>query len=112
MPQDLYFPDDDLDKPGWFKGMKQIIEEQGFTEEGNLPAECRGFKCVDPKTACCCCRLLFNQSDFVSQKPALVELIESHGHIAFFYPKFHCSLISLSRPGVLLNIDTRFFLQL
>ncbi|KAF8582984.1 hypothetical protein K439DRAFT_1647402 [Ramaria rubella] len=25
-------------------------------------------------------------------KLALIELVESHGHIAFFYPKFHCKL--------------------
>jgi hypothetical protein len=90
--QDFYFSDDDPEMPGWFKGMKRIIEERGFIEEGNLPAQCRAFKCVDPKAACCCRRVLFNQPDFASQKPAIIELVESHGHIAFFYPKFHCEL--------------------
>ncbi|KAF8587993.1 hypothetical protein K439DRAFT_1645669 [Ramaria rubella] len=86
-PQDFYFPDTHPDMPG----MKLIIEERGF-KEGSLPAECKHFKCKDSTAACCCRRLLFNQPDFASQKPAIVELIESHGHIAFFYPKFHCEL--------------------
>ena len=47
---------------------------------------------MDPKAACCCRRFLFNQPDFAAQKPAIIELVESHGHIAFFYPKFHCEL--------------------
>ena len=36
---------------------------------------------------CCCWRILF-----VSQKPQLQELIESHVHICNFYPKYHCEL--------------------
>jgi len=90
--QDFYFLDDHPERPGWFKGMKLIIEEWGFIEEANLPAECKNFKCADPQSACCCCRLLFNQPDFAAQKPAIVELVESQGHMAFFYPKFHCEL--------------------
>ncbi|KAF8587995.1 hypothetical protein K439DRAFT_1645670 [Ramaria rubella] len=97
-PQDFYFPDTHPDMPvgaltyaHCCKGMKLIIEERGF-KEGSLPAECKHFKCKDSTAACCCRRLLFNQPDFASQKPAIVELIESHGHIAFFYPKFHCEL--------------------
>ncbi|KAF8575281.1 hypothetical protein K439DRAFT_1623731, partial [Ramaria rubella] len=91
-PQSFYFSDDHPTMPGWFKGMKIIIEERGFIEECDLPAECKSFKCLDPKGSCCCRRLLFNQPDFASQKPALIELVESHGHIAFFYPKFYCEL--------------------
>ena len=79
--------------PGFFKGMKIILEERGFLEEANLRAECPGFKCASSTgPACCCRRVLFNQPDFIGQKPALFELVESHGHIAFFYPKFHCEL--------------------
>ena len=78
--------------PGLLKGMKAILEEQGFNEEVNLPAECPAFKCKDLRASCCCCQILFNQPDFIAQKPALFELVESHGHIAFFYPKFHCEL--------------------
>jgi len=61
-------------------------------DEANLPAECKNFKCADPQSACCCHQLLFNQPDFASQKLAIVELVEYQGHMAFFYPKFHCEL--------------------
>ena len=90
--QDFYYPNDHPDMPGWFKGMKTILEERGFLEEANLRAECVGFKCKDQTAACCCRQVLFNQPDIVAQKPALFELVESHGHLAFFYPKFHCEL--------------------
>jgi hypothetical protein len=88
--QDLYFPDDHPTCPGYFKGMSNILAERGFTEEAKLNSQCPNFKCADPNTSCCCRRILFNQPDFQSQKAALIELVESHGHIAFFYPKFHC----------------------
>ncbi|KAF8578583.1 hypothetical protein K439DRAFT_1648741 [Ramaria rubella] len=79
-PQEFYFTDDHPTTPGYFKGMKLILEERGFTEESDKRAECPAFKCENTKAACCCQRILFNQQDF------------SHGHIAFFYPKFHCEL--------------------
>ncbi|KAF8582400.1 hypothetical protein K439DRAFT_1647596 [Ramaria rubella] len=88
-PQSFYFPEDHPTMPGWFKGMKVIIEERRFVEESNLPAECKSFKCANPKGSCCCQRIPFNQPNFASQKPALIELLESHGHLVFFYPKFH-----------------------
>jgi hypothetical protein len=91
-PHNFYYPDDHASMPGWFKGMKIILEERGFIEEGSLRAECPNFKCVDLSATCCCRRILFNQPDFKAQKPALFELVEAHGHIAFFYPKFHCEL--------------------
>ena len=34
----------------------------------------------------------FQPARIPGPKTALVELVESHGHIAFFYPKFHCEL--------------------
>ena len=89
--QEFYFPDNHPTNPGHFKGMSIILAERGFTEEAKLKAQCLDFKCADPKAGCCCCRcILFNQPDFQSQKAALIELVESHGYIAFFYPKFHC----------------------
>jgi len=91
-PHNFYYPENHPDMPGWFKGMKVILEERGFLEQGNLQAECPNFKCENPTGACCCCRILFNQPDFQAQKPALFELVEANGHIAFFYPKFHCEL--------------------
>jgi hypothetical protein len=89
----FYFPDDHPTMPGWFKGMEQIIRERGlWPEDRDLPAECLGFKCPEGDALCCCRRVLFNQADFVSQKPQLQELIESRGHLCDFYPKYHCEL--------------------
>ena len=74
--------------------MQQILQEHGLWPEAGLPAECPGFKCLPDRTQnnCCCCSILFNQPDFVSQKSQLQELIESHGHLCDFYPKYHCEL--------------------
>ena len=90
--QDFYYPDNHLYYPGYFKGMSKILQEHGFIEEAELKSECQDFKCQNLMAACYCHCILFNQPDFMSQKPAIIELIESHGHIAFFYPKFHCEL--------------------
>ena len=96
-PQPFYFPDNHPTMPGWFKGMKEIIRERGLWLEDGLPAECPGFKCLVPEApdreaSYCCQCMLFNQDDFVSQKPQLQELIESHKHLCDFYPKYHCEL--------------------
>jgi len=92
-PQSLYFPEDHPQHPGLFKGMAIILQERGFHNVANLPAQCAKFKCPDPDEGMCCCRhILFNQPDFKAQKSALEELIESHGHLVCFYPKFHCEL--------------------
>ena len=76
--QSFYFPDDHPTMPGWFKGMEEIIRERGLWPEDGLLAECPGFKCpvleaADGKASCCCRCVLFNQDDFVSQKPQLQE---------------------------------------
>jgi len=70
--QDLYLPD------GHFKGMAQILIEQGFLNALQLLGQCKGFKCSDisPTAQYCCCHILFNQPDFQSQKEHLQELIE------------------------------------
>ncbi|KIJ31633.1 hypothetical protein M422DRAFT_185681, partial [Sphaerobolus stellatus SS14] len=85
-------PDDHPDHPGQFKGMAKLLEERGLFEEAKLQAQCPNFKCEDITAACCCHCVLFNQPDFQNQKPAIFELVESHGHVVFFYPKFHCEL--------------------
>lgn len=90
-PQELYFPPDHPKHPNQFKGMAQILRERGFNTH-KLLAECKGFKCKDSDSHCCCRNILFHQPDFKSQRPALVEHIENRGHIAIFYPKFHCEL--------------------
>jgi len=92
-PQSLYFPDDHPHNPDFFKGMVIILQERGFHNAVNLPAQCTKFKCQDPEEGmCCCCCILFNRPNFKAQKSALEELIESHGHLVFFYPQFHCEL--------------------
>lgn len=91
-PHNFYYPADHLRFPGYFKGMAKILEERGLVKEAKLDEECKGFKCADPTAACCCHWVLFNQWDFMGQKPAIIELVESHGHFGFFYPKFHCEL--------------------
>ena len=78
--------------PGWFKGMENIIHEQGMWPENGLNAQCKGFKCVPGCVDCCCQCLLFSQLDFIAQKSQLKEYITSRGHIFNFYPKFHCEL--------------------
>ncbi|KIJ30500.1 hypothetical protein M422DRAFT_187082, partial [Sphaerobolus stellatus SS14] len=93
--QSFYFPDNHPIRPGYFKEMRLILEECGFENAGKLPAQCgKSFNCANtgPDVACCCHRILFNQKDFLEQKPALVELVENRSHIAFFYPKFHCEV--------------------
>jgi len=92
MPQPLYFPENHLTMPGWFKGMEVIIKERGLWPATGLLAQCVGFKCEAGHTDCCCRRLLFTQPDFASQKSELEEYIISRGHICDFYPKFHCEL--------------------
>ena len=94
-PQALYYPDDDPDRLGHFKGMAVILEERGFDIRG-LRAQCKvSFaNCDDPSSTgqCCCHRILYNEPDFAQQKGSLQELIENEGHICDFYPKFHPEL--------------------
>jgi hypothetical protein len=70
MKQPLYFPAGHP-KAGLFKGMKTILEERGFTDASKLKAQCKDFKCVDLRANCCCCRILFNQSDFENTESLL-----------------------------------------
>ncbi|KIJ41419.1 hypothetical protein M422DRAFT_172421, partial [Sphaerobolus stellatus SS14] len=69
--QEFYYPDDHPEFGGCFKGMKKILEEQGLIREANLNAEYVNFKCADLNAACCCRCVLFNQLDFIAQKPAI-----------------------------------------
>jgi hypothetical protein len=92
-PQAFYFPEDHPSMPGWFKGMEIIIRERDlWPAEGDLLAQCPGFRCPPSRADCCCRRILFSQPDFVSQKSQLQELVESRGHLCDFYPKYHCEL--------------------
>jgi hypothetical protein len=95
--QSFYFPNDHPTMPGWFKRMEEIIHKHGLWPEDGLPTEYPGFKCpvpeaTDGEASCCYQRVLFNQDDFILQKPQLQELIKSHKHLCDFYPKYHCEL--------------------
>ncbi|KAG1824698.1 uncharacterized protein BJ212DRAFT_1295810 [Suillus subaureus] len=50
-PQPLYFPDGHS-KAGYFKGMAQILVEQGYTDAPKLCAKCKDFKCPNDQTLC------------------------------------------------------------
>ena len=91
-PQSFYFPETHPSMPGWFKGMEQILRERGLWPEDGLPAQCSDFKCPPNRVDCCCRRALFVQPDFADQRSQLQELIERHGHLCDFYPKYHCEL--------------------
>jgi len=90
-PQSLYFPDGH-EKAGWFKGMAQIIQEQGFEAKSMLQAECKGFHCPPGETRCCCCRFLYNQPNFKQVESVLQMTCHTMGVKVLFLPKFHCEL--------------------
>jgi len=94
--QSFYYPESHPPMPGWFKGMQAVLEERGlfwYNANGKgLNGECKDFKCLNRATDCCCHHILFNQPDFVCMKSHLEEVINSHGHLCDFYPKFHCKL--------------------
>lgn len=74
--------------------MEIIICKCSLWPKGGLPAECH-FKPPEGQAvlpSCCCQHILYNQLDFVSQKPLLQEHIKSHGHLCNFYPRYHCEL--------------------
>src|SRR5258708_8620322 len=90
-PQLLYFPEG-YKHAGIFKGMAIILEERGFGDMSQVWAECNDFKCLPGSTACCCCRILYNQLDFATVE-FLVELTCKDYEIkVFFLLKFHCEL--------------------
>ena len=72
--------------------MEQTIWEHGLWPEHGLPSESLRVRCPDGQMDCCCHQLLFHQPDFTFQKSQIEELVESHGHICNFYPKYHCKL--------------------
>jgi hypothetical protein len=91
-PQDLYFLSNHPKWPGWFKGTEVILRERGLYPQNGLRAACEKACFGSETTSCCCRKVLYCQPDFVNQKSALQELVESRGHICDFYPKFHCEL--------------------
>ncbi len=68
-PQSLYYPDNHCTCPGWFKGMKTILQERGIQLDKRTSAQCNkdAFgKCQDKSltSKCCYCWVLYNQKDF------------------------------------------------
>jgi hypothetical protein len=71
-PQEFYFPEDHPSMPSWFKDIEVIIQECGlWPKEGDLLAQCLGFRCLPGRADCGCRHILFLQPDFVSQKSQL-----------------------------------------
>ncbi|KIK81763.1 hypothetical protein PAXRUDRAFT_806937, partial [Paxillus rubicundulus Ve08.2h10] len=91
-PQPLYVLEGH-ERAGWFKGMAQILWEQGYTEEAKLNYECLNFKCLVEKNGkCYCCRFLYNQPDFANVRSLLEKTCREQGFQVLFLPKFHCEL--------------------
>ncbi|QRV95331.1 DDE superfamily endonuclease [Ceratobasidium sp. AG-Ba] len=90
-PQALYFPDDHITYPGYFKGIAQLLQERGFSVSG-LRLQCAAPKKCSPGSGCCARQLLSEQPGFAEQQSALEEIAESKGCRILFLPKFHCEL--------------------
>jgi len=93
--QALYYPNNHLFFPGFFKGMEQILYECSLLlTDQILKAQCGMSlkKCPPGQTMCCCQQILYNQEDFKQKKSLLQELYEDTGHLCLYYPKFHCKL--------------------
>jgi hypothetical protein len=90
-PQILYWPKGH-ERAGVFKGMAAILVEHGFMDAPNLLAQCEKFKCKPDVTSCCCCRILYNQPDFINVTLKLEKACTRRGYRVLFLPKFHCKL--------------------
>ena len=77
-----YFPDGH-ERAGIFKGMAVILQERGLGDMSRVCAECPGFKCDPENPRCCCCRILYNQPDFIT-----------------FYKVFRVSVTAICSPNV------------
>jgi hypothetical protein len=90
-PQPLYFPDG-YERAGAFKGMAKILEEWGCGYMSKVHAECKGFKCLPLAINCCCCRILYNEPDFINVETILESICRVRSFKLLFLPKFHCEL--------------------
>jgi hypothetical protein len=96
-PQKLYYRRNHKKYPGYFKGMRVLIEKRrkkghNLPDPSKLLAQCTGFKCPKGRTDCCCRRILYSEPDFVNQKSRLEEHCEARGYQVIFFPKYHCEL--------------------
>ena len=57
-----------------------------------LQAECKGFKCPQNATSCCCQCMLYNELDFSEVESLLETTCKARGFQVLFLPKFHCEL--------------------
>ena len=98
-PQPLYFPEGHQ-HAGLFKGTAVILEERGFESMNKVRAECKNFKCLPDATSCCCCRILYNQPDFIDvlKQPANPKGVEYYS-----CQNFIVNLTLSSSVGVMLN---------
>lgn len=91
--QKLYFADDHPKHAGMFKGIKIILDERGIsTHQKKLQCKQSFADCPEGATDCCCCRILYNQPDFVEVESVLETTCKSSGFQVLFLPKFHCEL--------------------
>jgi len=67
------------------------LQERGI-DANKLKAQCKGFKCKEGETDCCCRHILFNQPDFAHVPTLLETLCSRRGFKVIFLPKFHCEL--------------------
>src|SRR6267154_4880242 len=75
-----------------------ILHKQGLVKELKLLAECKNVQCVKGATNYCCCRVLYNQLDFIAVE--LNEIWREHakqeGFQCFSFQNFIANLISSS----------------
>ena len=90
-PHPFYFPAGH-EHAGKFKGMAHILKERGFHDAEKLKAQCKGFKCPEGATDCCCRRILFNQLDFTNVPTLLETHCQKRGFQVIILLKFHCEL--------------------
>ena len=90
-PLCLYFPKDHPVSPSIFKGMAIILEAHGYSASA-LWVECKGFKCPQNATSCCCRHMLYNELDFSEVESLLETTCKARGFQVLFLLKFHCEL--------------------
>jgi hypothetical protein len=93
---------------GRVKGIQHSLMERGLwsPEVKKLKLKCKKEE-EHIGDSCCKTRLLSRQPDFLRQKPAVVEYLESRGHLCLLLPKYHCELNWIERWWGLAKQHTR-----
>jgi len=76
------------------KGVQQVLAERGLWRNG-LRLTCKS--CLDGSLSCCARKIMANQPDFLEQRSNLTITVEAAGHLADFYPKYHCETNFIER---------------